>query len=252
MSESNWERGFLEPVAGLSPSQIEQAAEMALANATDLLAEADLLRASGRCARAFFLAHIACEEVGKLPILITTAVSERLGFDVDWNRIDRVLRSHTAKIAQVLFMDSLMGSPGIDVGEAEYQTDLRRMRMYTDVKNASLYSSLVEGEFRRPNELITPEFFHTFRTLAHGRVRALESMYLVPIRAAGGLPAMLERMDPERLHVILATLTGRDGRDALEKSRATGDDSEIRALFDRLLDAAKFVQSIEPTEDVDE
>jgi AbiV family abortive infection protein len=61
---------------------------VAFAKAVDLLEEADILRSNERCARAYFLTHIACEELGKLPILTTTAVAQKLGHDVDWRRID--------------------------------------------------------------------------------------------------------------------------------------------------------------------
>jgi hypothetical protein len=116
--ERPWEKGFLEPVGPLTPEQIEDACEAAFANAVDLLEEADLLRANDRCARAYFLAHIACEELGKLPILTTAAVSQHIGHDVDWKRIDRVLRDHAGKIKQVLFMDSIVGGQGLAQGKA--------------------------------------------------------------------------------------------------------------------------------------
>jgi AbiV family abortive infection protein len=235
VSDDLLESGFLEPISGLTPSQVEQAAEMAVANAFELLDEADLLRANERNARAYFLAQIACEEVGKVPILITAAVSGHLGFDVDWRRIDQVLRTHTIKIAQVLFMDSIVGGEGVAAGAAAYEADLRRMRGYTDLKNASLYSSRVDGEFRRPSELISGEFFDTFRPLAHGRVGALEGLYLRPFRSRGGLPGLLERMNSRRMHEILETLTGPEGQGAFEKARETGDESEVHTLFERLL-----------------
>jgi AbiV family abortive infection protein len=235
VTEDHLAAGFLEPIDELTPSQVEQAAEMAVANAYELLDEADLLRAAERNARAYFLAEIACEEVGKVPILITAAVSQHLGFDVEWRRIDRLLRTHTSKIEQVLFMDSIMAGKGVIGGEAAYKADLGRMRTYTDMKNASLYSSLVEGQFRRPSELISGDFFDTFRPLAHGRVGALDGMYIRPIRAGGGLPAMLERMNGERMHGLLETLTGPEGRAAFVAARETGDQSQVRTLLERLL-----------------
>jgi AbiV family abortive infection protein len=229
--------GFLEPIGKLTPTQVEQAAEMAVANARELLAEADLLRAKGSAARAFFLAHIACEEVGKLPILITAAVSDEMGIGVDWNRIDRVLRSHTAKIKQVLFMDSIVAGQDLATGTAEYDADLKRMRTYTDMKNASLYSSLVDGNFRRPNELISGEFFDTFRPLAHGRVDALEAMYLRPVRAGGGLPAMLARMKGRGIDRVMDVLAGPETRAVFQRAKATGDESEARAWLTGLIDS---------------
>jgi AbiV family abortive infection protein len=191
VSEGSFERGFLERVTDLSIEQIEQACETAFANATDLLDEADLLRKEGRCARAYFLAHIACEELGKLPVLTTLAVSLRMGHPVDWRKIDRVLRSHEGKIKQVLFMDSIVGQGGLEEGVRSYEEDVARLRMYTDMKNASLYSFHTGGGFGTPQREIPCEVFDSLRGLAAGRLRAFEGMYLRPMRESGGLDAFL-------------------------------------------------------------
>lgn len=230
-----WEEGFLEPLGPLTPEQIEQACEAALANAGDLLEEADMLRANNRCARAYFLAHIACEELGKLPILTTAAVSQHIGHDVDWKRIDRVLRDHAEKIKKVLFMDSIVGDEGLAAGAATYEADVARMRAYTDTKNASLYSFPSEGKFARPLEAFPCEFFDSFRPLAESRRNAFESMYLKPLRELGGLRPFLERMNAPHFQEIIAAVTGEEGRRAFEAYQETGDESHIRALFDRLL-----------------
>jgi AbiV family abortive infection protein len=170
VDEEEWGRGFLESVDALDADQIEQACETAYANARDLLEEADLLRAKDRCARAYFLAHIACEELGKLPILTTVAVSQQLGHEVDWVRIDRVLRSHGGKIKQVLFMDSIVGQEGLERGKESYEADLKRMRGYTDMKK------------RKPVLGV-----HGRRLLASAGGRPLRLLRLVP-RARGRTP----------------------------------------------------------------
>jgi AbiV family abortive infection protein len=202
------------------------------------LQEADILRAHERCARAYFLTHIACEELGKLPILTTAAVAQHLGHEVNWRRIDRVLRDHAGKVKQVLFMDSLVGEAGVAEGAAAYEADVKRMRTYMDAKNASLYSFLTEGTFQRPLEAIRCELCDSFRSLAEGRRRAFEAMYLAPVRAAGGLTTFLERVNPERMQAIFTALTGESGRAALEAYEATKDESKLRDLIARLTDGA--------------
>ena len=244
----HWEQGFLDPVAELTSEQIEEACEAAFGNAVDLLDEADILRSNERCARAYFLTHIACEELGKLPILTTAAVAHRLGHDVDWRRIDRVLRSHSSKIKQVLFIDSIVGGQGLAEGKAAYEADLKRMRLYIDMKNASLYSFAVEGRFGRPLEAIPCEIYDSFRALAEGRRRTVESMYLTPMRRAGGLPAFLEGVASPRFKAIMEALTGDAGREAFELYEATKDESKIRALLDRLI--ADVAETTQDPEDV--
>lgn len=230
-----WERGFLEPIKALTPDQIEQACEAAYANAVDLLEEADLLRANDRCARAYFLTHIACEELGKLPILTAAAVSEQIGHEVDWRRIDRVLRTHSNKIKQVLFMDSIVGHERLERGEESYEADVKRMRTYMDMKNASLYSAFVGTGFVRPLKAVPCWFYDKFRALAAGRIDAFEAMYLKPIRAAGGLAAFLSGPAFQRVDEILEVLTGPEGRAAFEAYDETRDESKLDELFRRLL-----------------
>jgi AbiV family abortive infection protein len=235
---SKWAQGFLEPLENLTDEQIQAACEAAFANAVHLLEEADILRASDRCARAYFLAHIACEELGKLPVLVTAAVSRRMGHEVDWRRIDRVLRSHGSKWKQVLFMDSVVGQEGVVEGEKSYQEDIARLRGYLDLKNSSLYSFSVEGGFLTPQDEIPCVLFDSFRPLAHGRLGAFESMYLQPVRESGGLDAFLSRPTFDRVDEILAVLTGPEGREAFEAIRDSGDESKFDELFGRLMGEA--------------
>jgi AbiV family abortive infection protein len=201
----------------------------------DLLAEADILREHGRCARAYFLAHVACEELGKLPILITAAVADHMGRGVNWRRIDHALRSHEVKIKQALFMDSLHGGGGMAQGKADYEADVRRMKAYLDFKNASLYSFQGIDRFGTPQEAIPCENFDALRKLAQSRRHAFDGMYVRPVIGAGGLQAFLARMETSRVEAMLDALTGDEGREALKQAQETGDDSKFRALFDRLL-----------------
>jgi AbiV family abortive infection protein len=229
------ESGFLQPIGHLTPEQIEQACQAAFANAKDLLDEATLLRESGRCARAFFLAHIACEELGKLPILAAAALGGRFGGPVSWRQIDRALRSHKSKIAQALFMDSIVGDQSLATGKADYEADLRRLPLYTDLKNASLYSSLIEGRFAAPSAVIPCPLVDTFLTLARGRLGAFEGMYVRPMQMAGGLPGMLQRAESPAFKAAMETLIGAEGRKAFEMYQQTRDEAHLRSLLDQVV-----------------
>jgi AbiV family abortive infection protein len=235
MNQGRREPGFLEPIGALTTDQIEQACKAAFANATELLDEAGLLRDAGRCARAYFLAHIACEELGKLPILAAAALGGQVG-DVDWQGIDRALRSHRSKIAQALFMDSIVGNQTLEQGKAEYEADLGRMRVYTDLKNAALYSSLIEGRFLTPAEAVPCDFVDTFLTLARGRLGAFEAMYMKPMQASGSLARMVRRTGSPEFRTAMEVLAGARGHSAFEAYRQTGDESHLHRLLDGVLD----------------
>jgi AbiV family abortive infection protein len=237
VDDRSLERGFLEPITDLTLPQIESACEAAFENAAALLEEADLLRSHERCARAYYLAHIACEELGKLPILTALAVSVWTGAEVNWKKVDRALRSHESKIKQVLFMDSLQGNASWREGTEAYEQDLRRMRTYTDLKNASLYSVRVGGRFGEPNDQISSEIFDSLRGLAQERLRAFEA-YLAPMHRAGGLEAFFEGAWVTRANDILERFVGVEGRVAFEEYERSGDETAIRMLFDRILGSA--------------
>jgi AbiV family abortive infection protein len=234
-TDYDWGRGFLEPFDDPTNEQIEAACGAAFANAVHLLEEADILRRNERCARAFFLAHIACEELGKLPILVTAAVSRRIGHEVDWRRIDRVLRNHAAKWKQVLFMDSVAGGRGVVEGDKIYRADVARMRGYLDLKNSSLYSFSIEGRFLVPQDEMPCAAFDSLRPVAYGRLRAFESMYLRSVTESGGLDAFLRGPAFDRVSESIAVLTGPEGREALEAVRESGDASKLHELWDRLV-----------------
>jgi AbiV family abortive infection protein len=230
MNQGHRDPGFLEPIGALTTDQIEQACKAAFGNATELLEEAALLRDAGRCARAFFLAHIACEELGKLPILAAAALGGQFG-GVDWPRIDRALRSHRSKIAQALFMDSIVGNQTLAQGKADYEADLGRMRTYTDLKNAALYSSLIEGRFATPAEAVPCDFVDTFLTLARGRLGAFDAMYMKPMREPGSLARMVRRTESSEFRTAMEVLVGAKGHEAYEAYRRTGDESYLRRLL---------------------
>ena len=233
MDDDYVDEGFLQPIEGLSTAQIGDACEAAFANAGELLDEAKILRRGERCARAYFLAHIACEELGKLPILLALAASQQYGSPVDWKKIDRVLRSHASKTKQVLFMDSLFGEGGFAAGEKSFEEDLKRLRTYTDMKNASLYSFYLDGAFHLPSAVMTCEFVDTFLGLAQSRLNAFDAMYMRPIRAVGGLDVMFDKYR-ERVAEFVAWLTSAEGRNALDRSQ--NDDERVQqALLERLL-----------------
>jgi AbiV family abortive infection protein len=199
-----------------------------------LLEEADTLRSHERCARAYYLAHIACEELGKLPILAALAVSVWMETEVDWKKIDGVLRSHASKIKQVLFMDSLQGQQGLREGAEAYEDDVRRLRAYTDMKNASLYSFHSDGRFLQPNDVMSCEVFDRLRRLAEGRREAFAG-YMQPMRGAGGMEAFLKGAWVARANDFIERLLGDEGRAAFREYERSGDESATRSLYDRLL-----------------
>lgn len=85
----------------LSLDQIEAARQLLISNARELVNESNLLIKEGRYARSYALAHIACEELSKIPMLVRAGTWVALGLPVDWKKLDKRLRNHQGKLRQV-------------------------------------------------------------------------------------------------------------------------------------------------------
>jgi hypothetical protein len=60
-------------------------------------------------------------------------------------------------------------------------------------------------------------------------------MYLGPVRRAGGLAAFAGKSASPPVKAVIEALTGAEGREALEDYKATGDDTKVQSIFDRLI-----------------
>jgi AbiV family abortive infection protein len=163
----------------LSVEQIETARVKVLENARELVEEAELLLSNARFARAYALAHLACEEMAKLPMLLRAATDTLMGEEFDWPKLQRRLRSHHAKIRNILFTDYLVDQ---DVeGDADLKRlseDLKRVPTYNKLKNWSLYADLSDDVFLKPSELISEGLATAYVKLGRSRLTFFETLEL--------------------------------------------------------------------------
>lgn len=176
----------------ISVGETLSACEAVLGNAAELVEEAELLLAHHHFARALTLAHLASEELSKLPILYTVAIQEVRGQAIDWRQVSRVMNSHPAKIREAQLMDYLR-TPHSEVNEAlrELLDALRQSGMTNDLKNRSLYTSQSQGQFQRPSEVISQNAAKAFVQLARERLQAAIVSEVVLQMATGGTEAGL-------------------------------------------------------------
>ena len=71
-------------------------------NVFELLQDAKLLRQNGRISRAYTLAYFACEEVGKISVLLGAATRSILEIPVDWKSTRKRFHSHDSKASQFI------------------------------------------------------------------------------------------------------------------------------------------------------
>jgi AbiV family abortive infection protein len=84
---------------------IEQFSAAAFSNAAALGQDGHTLLVAGRIARAYALAELAAEELGKCLILIRVGTDIALGNPVDWPDLKRRLNDHGAKIRTLTMFD---------------------------------------------------------------------------------------------------------------------------------------------------
>ncbi len=160
----------------LTLPEIDVACQKVLANARALLDESDILHERKRFARAYFLGHIAGEELAKLDLLVSVAVGVLRSYEIDWAKFDAEFRSHRAKI-KLLFGDALRHEAKGDVERLEQI--LAVLPALNDWKNYALYVGQKKGEgpdFRTPAELVPEELSAVARDAMRAALAFYESV----------------------------------------------------------------------------
>lgn len=163
----------------LSINQIEEGCVKILENAEELIGDAELLLAKKRFARAYFLAHLACEELAKVPMLIGAAVDILSGRECDWLELHRRLHSHTEKIMGIIVVDyftdkNIEKDPDVE----RLKEDIERTMDYKKLKEYSLYTGLIDDCFQKPSELIDPDLATSLVKLARNRLDFFQALNL--------------------------------------------------------------------------
>ncbi len=152
-------------------------------NALDLLDDAKILRANGKMARGYAAAYMACEEVGKLSILLGAATQIIIERPVDWKSTAKRFRSHNSKASQFMGLANAMPilESAVKEGQKSISLDEVMLKSFVGVnlgpmlfkeRNASLYCDFVDGVFRRPSDGITSEIVDRMINSAEINVRA--------------------------------------------------------------------------------
>lgn len=136
-------------------SEIVEARKKILANAEGLVNEAEILFTHQKYPRAFALAHLACEELAKLPMLNTASLNLLIGENNDWHKIGRRLVSHSEKLQLTAHMDYMWDEVHLDDSDVrKYEKSLAAIPKLNNLKNASLYAGIFYGAFMQPSEVI--------------------------------------------------------------------------------------------------
>jgi len=149
---------FERKMKALSIQEIESAREKLLRNAESLFEESHLLYQNGFFPRAYCLAHLCCEELAKIPMLVGVGLDLVNGDQVDWKKLYRRLTRHQDKINAMHVHDYFQSEVRADDSDVrEHEAALKTTPHLNDMKNNSLYAGLVNSIFREPSEVVTQE-----------------------------------------------------------------------------------------------
>lgn len=156
----------------LTPEQVEVARVQILENAMSLLGEAKLLFDHGFYARAYALAHLASEEIVKIPMLVRAVLDEIAGIPYDWKKLEKRLTSHVAKIDAAHFHDYLIANVQSDDSDvSDYEASLGTTRDLNASKNNSIYCGFSDGVPVSPLENISDGMAREIIEASTNRIR---------------------------------------------------------------------------------
>ncbi|EKF9566616.1 AbiV family abortive infection protein [Vibrio cholerae] len=162
-----------------SDKQLREMSKKAYDNACELIEDAKILLSNSRYPRAYVLAHLATEEIAKLPIIFGVRVRLKNKDNIDWKHFKSRLNGHQSKLKSIALFDymndhvDLINNTDLDL----YKRQLSHVKKYDDLKNIGLYSGIYENQVYKPSEQINPALAKAMLQLSLGRLRCLESRW---------------------------------------------------------------------------
>ena len=163
-----------------SETELRKLSEKAFQNACELLDESLLLFKGKYFPRAYLLAHLASEELAKLPIIYGTRVRMKGKEEIDWRHFKKRLTGHQAKLRSIALFDymndefDLIGNTDVE----RYNNQLGFIKKYDLLKNMGLYSGYHENTVFKPSEQFDSELAESMINLTKGRLECLKTRWL--------------------------------------------------------------------------
>jgi len=129
-------------------------------NAESLYKEAKLLYANTMYARAYLLAYFACEELGKISIIVGAIGKLIQGEEVDWKKVGKRFRSHKEKVISENYHHYVFGIELELINDSDIKwLDEQNTKSHSKVenKNRSTYVDILNGKILLPQEQVSQE-----------------------------------------------------------------------------------------------
>jgi AbiV family abortive infection protein len=162
-----------------SDNELKLLSKKAYENSCELLEEAIILLNAKRYSRAYVLAHLASEELAKLPIIYGTRVRLYEKETIDWKNFKKRLTNHQPKLRAIALFDYM--SDEVDLVNNEdvkrYNRQLEFIKNHDLVKNLGLYSGYHENVVYKPSEQFSAENAEAMINLTKGRILCLKEKW---------------------------------------------------------------------------
>ncbi|HDI3164402.1 TPA: AbiV family abortive infection protein [Vibrio cholerae] len=160
-----------------SDNELKQLSEMAYQNACELLEESLILFNASRFPRAYVLAHLASEEIAKIPMIYGTRVRLKGKEKIDWKHFNKRLTGHQSKLRSIAQFDYMNDELDLIRNRdlKRYETQLDFVKKFDLIKNMGLYSGYHENTVFKPSDQFTLEIVKSMINLTEGRLKCLKS-----------------------------------------------------------------------------
>lgn len=173
---------------------VESGFALILQNARDLIEESEILFAAERWPRAYALAHLASEELAKLPMIFGYASRVRLcGLD-DWGSFYKRFCNHQAKWRGIESLSYLLDSATeANADVKRFMKALKAIPARDSLKNRSLYvAAKSKCDFESPRGVISSE---VAKNAIDQATASLQFHSKVPSGEAGWLKKLLDGVE---------------------------------------------------------
>lgn len=186
----------------MDDKEIEKGFHLVIENAALLIGEAKILFENDRHARAYTLAQLAIEEIGKSTFLTRAILEYYMGQEINIKYFDKLgFRKHQEKtkhslkpelLAIWMFERSRGEKTELRNGVIE---DFNRIDEYNTLKNDSLYVGINDDSFVAPAAIITGDFAKALISKAELRLAAAKPLFGTLIVMKDRAAALKEILD---------------------------------------------------------
>lgn len=153
-----------------------------LLNAEDLIKDATLLKENARIARAYTLFQLANEEIGKSLLLYFFASLPDANKPEKFNEFKKEFINHKIKTSKAINLDSiLLASIKRKSSRKKFYEaillEYTQLENLNNLKNYSLYTSIVDYKFKSPKEIITKKVLKSIEIRATTRLALSKSFF---------------------------------------------------------------------------